>query len=79
MVRPDAKGVDFGLWHSINLSDLHLPLDVHVGKIAREWYLLSRKQNDWKAVIELSNKLRKYDPRDPAKYDYALFGYAINS
>ena len=71
MVRKDNSGVDFGLWNKISMSDLFLPLDVHTGNVARKLGLLKRKQNDWKAVEEVTNILRKVDP---IKYDFALFG-----
>lgn len=78
MVRNDNKGVDFGLWKSISPSILSCPLDVHSGRIAREFGLLSRKQNDAKAVTELDNVLRQFDRDDPAKYDFALFGTGVS-
>ncbi|MDP5102062.1 MAG: TIGR02757 family protein, partial [Nonlabens sp.] len=74
MVRKDNAGVDFGIWDSIPPSALSLPLDVHTGNISRKLKLLKRKQNDAKAVLELDTALRKLDPEDPVKYDYALFG-----
>lgn len=74
MVRKDEKGVDFGIWDNINPSELYLPLDVHTGNVARKLKLLMRKQNDWVALEELMIKLQKMDPKDPVKYDYALFG-----
>ena len=74
MVRKDGRGVDFGIWSGIPMSALHVPLDVHTGKVARELGLLKRKQNDWKAVEELTNRLRTFDPVDPVRYDFALFG-----
>jgi len=74
MVRKDNKGVDFGLWNSIAPSALSCPLDVHSGRIARDLKLLKRKQNDGKALLELDNSLRRLDPLDPVKYDFALFG-----
>ncbi|MBN1597928.1 MAG: TIGR02757 family protein [Bacteroidales bacterium] len=77
MVRKDEMGVDFGLWEEIPASALYLPLDLHTGKIARDLELLVRKQNDWKAVVELTEALRKYDPQDPVKYDFALFGMGV--
>ena len=77
MVRRDDNAVDFGLWENISPSQLCIPLDVHVGRIARHLGLLDRKQNDWKAVIELSEKLRSFDSADPCKYDFALFGLSI--
>lgn len=74
MVRDAAKGVDFGLWKSIPTSELYLPLDVHTSRNARDLGLLSRKQDDWKALDELMLRLRGYDASDPVKYDFALFG-----
>ncbi len=77
MVRSDEKGVDFGLWKNISASKLMMPLDVHTGNIGRKLNLLTRKQNDWKSVNELTENLRKFDPNDPVKYDFALFGMGI--
>ena len=74
MVRNDNCGVDFGIWKSISSAELMIPLDVHTSVNARELGLLIRKQNDWKALEELMVNLRKFDPADPAKYDFALFG-----
>jgi len=77
MVRTDHSGVDFGLWKQIPASALMLPLDVHTGNISRKLGLLSRTQNDWKAVEEITLKLREFDPEDPIKYDFALFGLGV--
>jgi len=74
MVRKDSQGVDFGIWKQLSPSQLSCPLDVHTGNIARKLNILKRKQNDAKAVIELDTYLRKLDPIDPVKYDFALFG-----
>ena len=74
MVRSSEKGVDFGLWKSIHPNELMIPLDVHTGNISRKLMLLNRKQNDWSSNIELRKTLIKFDPQDPAKYDFALFG-----
>lgn len=74
MVRDATKGVDFGLWKSIAPSELYLPLDVHTSNNARRLELLTRKQDDWKALEELMSNLRELDPTDPVKYDFALFG-----
>lgn len=74
MVRDDKSGVDFGLWKGIPASVLMLPLDVHTGNVGRKLGLLQRKSNDWKAVEEISKVLREFDPVDPIKYDFALFG-----
>ncbi len=77
MIRKDNSGVDFGLWKHIPTSALMLPLDVHTGNVARKLGLLTRTQNDWKAVEEISAKLREYDATDPIKYDFALFGLGV--
>lgn len=74
MVRNDKKGVDFGIWNTVSPSELHLPLDVHTGNVARKLGILRRTQNDWKAVAEIQESLVKMDPNDPCKYDFALFG-----
>ena len=77
MVRKDNKGVDFGIWNSVSPAHLSCPLDVHSGNVARKLGLLTRKQNDAKALLELDLNLRKLDPKDPTKYDFALFGLGI--
>lgn len=78
MVRSTAEQVDLGLWQDISTSDLYIPLDVHVHRSAIRLGLLSRKQRDWRAVLELTQTLRKYDAQDPVKYDFALFGMGIH-
>jgi len=77
MVRKDNRGVDFGIWNSIKPSDLMCPLDVHSGNVARKLGLLSRTQNDWKATVELTKKLKQFDREDPIKYDFSLFGLGV--
>lgn len=79
MVRNDRKGVDFGIWNKITPAELYIPLDVHTGNIARELGLIQRKANDWKALEELMANVRIFDPEDPCKYDYALFGLGVNN
>ncbi|WP_372917017.1 TIGR02757 family protein [Salegentibacter sp.] len=78
MVRKDASGVDFGIWEDLKPHQLSCPLDVHSGNVARKLKLLKRKSNDAKALTELDNSLRKMDPVDPVKYDFALFGIGVN-
>lgn len=79
MTRKDKYGVDLGIWHElIPTSLLHLPLDVHTSNVSRSLGLLKRKQNDWKAVEELTNNLKNLDPKDPTKYDFALFSLGVN-
>lgn len=76
MVRKGS--VDLGIWNFIPTSELLIPLDVHVARLSREMGLLTRSSNDFKAVIELSENLKKFDPQDPAKYDFAIFGLGVN-
>jgi uncharacterized protein (TIGR02757 family) len=77
MVRIDKKGVDFGIWKNVSPAHLICPLDVHVARTARFYGLIKRKQNDWLTAVELTSELRKLDPSDPVKYDFALFGAGI--
>lgn len=74
LCRQDHQGVDFGIWKNIPPSVLSCPLDVHSGNVARTLGLITRKQNDLKALQELDAHLRYLDPNDPVKYDFALFG-----
>jgi uncharacterized protein (TIGR02757 family) len=79
MVRPNDRGVDLGLWKRISTTDLMVPLDVHTGRVGRELGLLKRTQDDWKAVEELTTALRAFDPKDPVKYDIALFALGVEA
>jgi uncharacterized protein (TIGR02757 family) len=79
MVRQDNCGVDFGLWHKIKPSALICPCDVHVDRVARILGLITRKQTDWLTAVELTDKLRAFDPEDPVKYDFALFGLGVEA
>jgi uncharacterized protein (TIGR02757 family) len=77
MVRTDHQGVDFGLWKSISPSQLVIPLDIHVSRVARRFGLIEDERVNWKTAEALTDELRKFDPEDPVKYDYALFGLGI--
>lgn len=77
MVRTDDRGVDFGIWKNISPSQLVCPFDLHVERVARKLKLIDRKQADWLTAIQLTENLRKLDPADPVKYDFALFGMGI--
>lgn len=78
MVRRDDRGVDFGLWTQIPASALYLPLDVHTASMGRALGLLLRRQNDWRAVEEITGALRNFDPTDPVRFDFALFGAGMD-
>ncbi len=77
MVRKDKHGVDFGIWKSIQPADLIIPIDVHVARVSRALGILNRKQTDWQTAIELTNYCRTLDPKDPVKYDFALFSLGV--
>lgn len=77
MVRDAKKGVDFGIWKSISPAELMIPLDVHTSRQARALQLIQRTKDDWQALEELMDNLRNFDPNDPAKYDFALFGLGV--
>lgn len=77
MVRKDKSGVDFGIWQKIKPSELICPIDLHVARVAKRFQLLDRKQMDWQAALELTNYLKTLDPKDPVKYDFALFGLGV--
>ena len=73
MVRKDDNGVDFGMWERIPAHSLICPLDLHVARVAKRFGLLTRTPTDWTAAVELTGRLALFDPRDPVKYDLALF------
>jgi uncharacterized protein (TIGR02757 family) len=78
MVRQDSAGVDFGIWKKVRPDQLLMPLDVHVERVGRRLGLLEREKADWRAVLELTENLRQFDPADPVKYDFALFGLGVS-
>ena len=77
MVRPDELGIHFGLWQGIDPKDLIIPLDVHVGRVARELGLLDRRANDWQSAELLTQELARLDVSDPTRFDFALFGLGL--
>jgi uncharacterized protein (TIGR02757 family) len=77
MVRNDKNGVDFGLWKTIKPSQLIVPLDLHVARVARRFKLIERKATDWQTAVELTNAMKILDKNDPAKYDFALFALGV--
>ena len=77
-VRRDERGVDFGEWRKVPMSALYLPLDVHTGNMGRALGLLSRRQSDWKATVEITESLREFDAEDPVRFDFSLFGAGID-
>jgi len=79
MVRKDNMGVDFGIWKTIKPKQLVCPCDVHVERVARKLGLMERKQMDWQTALELTDNLKQFDPNDPVKYDFALFGLGVEN
>ena len=77
MVRKDTKGVDFGIWNRMSMSDLMIPLDIHVYNVAQSLGILKRNNADWTAVEELTAILKTWNAEDPVIYDYALFSIGL--
>ncbi len=77
MVRNDKKGVDFGIWKNIKPSQLIIPLDLHVSRVAKNFNLITRNQSDWLSAVQLTETLKHLDPKDPVKYDFALFSLGV--
>jgi len=77
MVRQDEQGVDFGIWKQISPAQLICPCDLHVDRVGRKLGLITRKQTDWGTAVEPTQVLRSFDPLDPVKYDFALFGLGV--
>lgn len=76
MVRDDGK-VDLGLWRHSDKANLLIPLDVHVYGQAIELGLTKRKQKNLETAVEITDAFREIFPNDPAKGDFALFGYGV--
>jgi len=70
MVRKDE--LDFGLWSEIPTSKLIIPVDTHVARICKQLKLTRRKNVSWKMAEEITDNLKKFDPNDPVKYDFAI-------
>lgn len=77
MVRKDSHGVDFGIWNKIKPAQLICPLDVHVARVAHRLGLLDNNQSNWANATKLTAHLKQFNPKDPAVYDYALFGLGV--
>jgi len=70
MVRRDR--LDLGIFREISPSKLIIPLDTHVARLSRRIGLTNRITSNWSMAVEITNTLRKFDPDDPVKYDFAL-------
>lgn len=70
MVRKDE--LDFGLWKEIPTSKLIIPVDTHIARICKRLKLTKRKNVSWKMAEEITENLKKFDPDDPVKYDFAI-------
>jgi uncharacterized protein (TIGR02757 family) len=78
MVRHDQLGIDFGIWKTIQPSQLVCPLDLHVMRVAKELKLIESEKSDWKTACLLTERLQSFDQHDPVKYDIALFGWGVS-
>jgi uncharacterized protein (TIGR02757 family) len=76
MVRD--RDIDFGIWKEIPKSKLIIPLDTHIARISRCLGFTARKSQDWKTAVEVTGALKKLDPEDPMKYDFALCHHGIS-
>ena len=70
VVRKDE--LDFGIWKAIRSDELVIPVDTHIAKISRELGLTKRKNVSWQMAEEITENLKKFDPKDPIKYDFAI-------
>lgn len=77
MVRKDKNQVDFGIWKNIPMHSLIIPLDVHVSRVARKLGLIENDKANWQQAFLLTEKLKTFEPEDPVKYDFALFGLGV--
>ncbi|GAB4543026.1 MAG: TIGR02757 family protein [Thermodesulfovibrionia bacterium] len=76
MVR--RRDIDFGLWQRIHPSRLIIPLDTHIARISRCLALTKRTSPDWKTAKEITESLKRFDPDDPLRYDFALCHHGIS-
>ncbi len=72
------KDIDLGIWELIPPSKLIIPLDTHIARISRCLGLTDRKSPDWKMAADITESLKKLDPGDPLKYDFALCHQGIS-
>jgi uncharacterized protein (TIGR02757 family) len=71
MARPD-DGVDLGLWSFVPTRDLVIPLDTHIFRIGTHLGWTSRKTPGFRTALDVTRSLKRFDPEDPVKYDFAL-------
>jgi len=71
MVRRN-DGLDFGLWDFVRPSQLVIPLDTHIARICQLIGLTQRKSAGWPMAVEITENLKRLDPDDPVKYDFAI-------
>ncbi len=76
MVRD--RDIDFGIWKGIPKEKLIIPLDTHIARISRCLGFTERKSQDWKMAVEITESLKRFDPEDPLKYDFALCHHGIS-
>jgi uncharacterized protein (TIGR02757 family) len=70
MVRRDA--LDLGVWDRISPAKLIVPLDTHVIRVGRCLGLTRYTSPGWAMARDITASLRRIDPDDPVKYDFAL-------
>lgn len=71
------RDIDFGIWKGIPKNKLVIPLDTHIARISRCLGFTKRKADNWKTAVEITEALKKLDPEDPLKYDFAMCHHGI--
>lgn len=77
MIRPD-DGVDLGVWKGLSPSRLTIPLDTHVFRVSQHLGLTQGRDNRWETAEEITEQLRRVDPRDPVRLDFALCHFGMS-
>ena len=70
MVRRD--GIDFGLWRVVPPAQLVMPVDTHIGRVARRLRWIRTPSLTWQKAEQITDVLRRFDPDDPVRYDFSL-------
>ena len=78
MVRPPTEGVDLGIWTALTPADLVMPVDVHISRQARFVGLTTRSDASWRTAVQITDRLRAFDPTDPVRFDFALCHLGIS-
>jgi uncharacterized protein (TIGR02757 family) len=78
MIRPATEGLDLGIWKQLEPAQLLIPVDTHVLRTANFLGLSKAKTGSWRVAEEITGWLRKMDPVDPVRYDFAMAHLGIS-